>query len=71
MTMLFIDFVLSKKGQEIFKSVGRIPARTDTPPDPPRLLKGLKLFPSDPELIEKAKEYRILYRDIFLKSGDK
>jgi len=68
---LFIDFVLSKKGQEIFRSVGRIPARTDTPPDPPRLLKGLKLFPGDPEFIEKAKEYRILYRDIFLKSGGK
>ena len=51
----------------IFKSVNRIPTREDVLPDPPRLLKGLKLFPDDPEIIEQMEEYRALHRDIFLK----
>jgi len=64
---LFVDFILSQEGQMIFKNVNRIPTRDDVPPDPPRLLKGLKLFPDDPELLAHMDEYRRLYRDIFLK----
>ncbi len=40
---LFVDFVLSREGQMVFKKIGRIPARTEVEPDPPELIKGLKL----------------------------
>ena len=36
---LFIDFVLSKSGQEVLRDKGRIPARSDVTIDPPGLLK--------------------------------
>ncbi len=36
---LFIDFVLSKSGQEILRDKGRIPARSDVTINPPELLK--------------------------------
>lgn len=35
---LFVDFVLSKEGQEKLRDEGRIPARSDVPPNPPELL---------------------------------
>jgi iron(III) transport system substrate-binding protein len=63
---LFVDYVLSADGQKIFRSVQRIPTRKDVPPDPPRLLRGFKLFPSDPELIENLEKYRKMHKDIFL-----
>ena len=40
---LFVDFVLSREGQMVFRKIGRIPARTEVEPDPPGLIKGLKL----------------------------
>lgn len=61
---LFVDFVLSQDGQKILRHFNRIPTRTDVPPEPPRLLKGLKLIPSDRELVTKDVQ---LYKDIFLK----
>ena len=35
---VFIDFVLSKRGQEVIRSMNRIPDRIDTPPDHARLI---------------------------------
>jgi iron(III) transport system substrate-binding protein len=40
---LFVDFVLSREGQMVFKKIGRIPARIEVEPDPPGLIRGLKL----------------------------
>lgn len=42
---LYIDFVLSQEGQEIYQKRQRIPCREGIYPDPPRLTKGLKLEP--------------------------
>ena len=42
---LFIDFILSLDGQKIIRDRKRIPTRSDVPPDPPRLVKGLKFKP--------------------------
>jgi iron(III) transport system substrate-binding protein len=36
---LFIDYLLSKEGQEQIRAGGRIPARSDVPPNPPELFK--------------------------------
>lgn len=63
--MLFVDYVLSKEGQEIIRSVNRIPIRPDVLPNPPRLIQGLKLLHSDPAW--SGKEYVQLYREIFSK----
>jgi iron(III) transport system substrate-binding protein len=57
---LFIDYLLSKEGQEQIRAGGRIPARSDVPPNPPELFKqewkvdviGLK-----EDLVEAAKLY--------------
>lgn len=64
---LFVDYVLSVEGQKYIQKIGRIPLHPNVLPDPPRLIQGLKLMPPDPSLVEKAEEYRQLYRDIFLK----
>jgi iron(III) transport system substrate-binding protein len=42
---LLIDFLLSKEGQEIARTVGKLPARPEVEPPYPGLTKGLKLFP--------------------------
>src|ERR671910_496261 len=39
---LFMDFVLSKRGQEMIRGMNRIPDRIDTPPGQARLVEGLK-----------------------------
>ena len=63
---LFIDFFLSRKGQEIMRSLQRIPDRTDVLPDPPRLVEGIKaVFPSS-EMIENLNPYIKLFDQIFL-----
>lgn len=64
---LFVDFVLSKEGQMLIRSFHRIPPRLDVAPDPPRLLKGFKLFPFGPSLGERINEFNQLYTEIFIK----
>jgi iron(III) transport system substrate-binding protein len=62
---LFIDFVLSKDGQEMLRGFQRIPVRKDIEPDPPRLFRGFK------RAIETPDDYRDFdatvkqYRQIF------
>ena len=46
---LFVDFVLSKEGQEMLASLQRIPVRKDVEPDPPRLFRGFKYVIENPE----------------------
>ena len=64
---LLIDFFLSKKGQEIMRSLQRIPDRIDTPPYPPRLVEGIKpVFPPF-ELFDNLDRYIKLFDEIFLR----
>ena len=63
---LFIEFALSKEGQSAVREFGRIPARLEIKPDPPKLTEGIKLIPSDPNLgneVERLlKEFNALFR---------
>jgi len=63
---LFIDFILSREGQEVIASFYRIPNRTDMDPIVPRLRKGLKILPFDQTLVDDYERYIKLFREIFL-----
>ncbi len=62
---LFIDYSLSRKGQELFRSLRRIPDRVDTPPDPPNLLDGIVPAFTDPEIYDGFARYIKLFDEIF------
>jgi ABC-type Fe3+ transport system substrate-binding protein len=61
---LFIDFVLSKEGQELIRSFNRIPDRGDVPSE---LKEGAKLFPADPRWGDTYGKYVEEFRDIFFR----
>jgi iron(III) transport system substrate-binding protein len=66
---LFVDFVLSKDGQNLLRGLRRIPARPDVFPDPPSLTKDLNLYPARPEgMIEDYNETVASFDSIFVKS---
>jgi iron(III) transport system substrate-binding protein len=66
---LFVDFVLSKEGQNLLRGLRRIPARADVLPDPPALTKGLNLYPARPEgMIESYNETVARFDEIFNKT---
>lgn len=63
---LFIDFILSKEGQEITRAQGRIPARSDVEPLSSKMLQSklkLKTIPQDIGL--RYNEYIREFRQIF------
>ena len=62
---LFVDFVLSKKGQEIIQSLRRIPDRIDTLPDPPRLVEGITPAFAPTEVFEEFERYARLFHEVF------
>ncbi|HEY1269376.1 MAG TPA: extracellular solute-binding protein [Candidatus Binatia bacterium] len=62
---LFMDFLLSKKGQEILRAARRIPDRIDTPPDPPRLIEGIRPAVTSGEVYDNFEKYIKLYEDTF------
>ncbi|MBI2349383.1 MAG: substrate-binding domain-containing protein, partial [Deltaproteobacteria bacterium] len=62
---LFVDFVLSKKGQEIIQSLRRIPDRIDTLPDPPRLVEGITPAFAPTEVFEEFERYAKLFHEVF------
>jgi len=62
---LLMDFLLSKKGQEILRSLRRIPDRIDTPPDPPRLIEGIRPAITSPEVFDDFDRYIRLFNEIF------
>jgi iron(III) transport system substrate-binding protein len=62
---LFVDYVLSQRGQEIVRALRRIPDRIDTPPDPPSLLKGVTPAFTAPEIYDDFDRYIKLYQEIF------
>lgn len=62
---LLIDYILSKDAAKIIQSVNRIPDRSDVPPDPPSLTKGVPVLPSDLSLIKDYNRYVKLFRETF------
>ena len=62
---LLMDFLLSKKGQEILRSLRRIPDRIDTPPDPPRLIEGIRPAVTSPDIYDDFDRYVKLFNEIF------
>lgn len=60
---LFIDFVLSREGQQTVLAMGRTPARPGI--DTKMQAKNLKLFPVPPELGEDYNRYLKEFRDLF------
>jgi len=62
---LFIDFVLSRRGQELIRGMGRIPDRIDTPPEQGRLVEGIKPAFAPPEVLEDFERYAKIFHEIF------
>ncbi|HXG49930.1 MAG TPA: extracellular solute-binding protein [candidate division Zixibacteria bacterium] len=62
---LFIDFVLSKRGQELIRGMNRIPDRIDTPPEQKRLMEGIKPAFAPVEVFENFERYAKLFHEVF------
>ncbi len=62
---LFVDFMLSRKGQEVVRSLRRIPDRIDTLPDPPTLLQGVTPAFTAPEMYDDFDRQIKLFQEIF------
>jgi len=62
---LYIDFVLSREGQETLRNVQRIPVRKDVEADPPTLFKGYNRIMLQPMKSEEFNEILSLYKNIF------
>ena len=62
---LFIDFVLSKRGQEVIRGMNRIPDRIDTPPDQARLMENIKPAFAPAEVLDNFERYVKLFHEIF------
>ncbi len=58
---LFIDFTLSKEGQEKLWDFQRIPSRSDVEPKPARLFRGYKRYVVHPEEMQNLDETAKLY----------
>lgn len=61
---LFIDFLLSKEGQEMLVGFRRVPVREDVDPKPPRLFRGYKRVIEHPEEYKNFNEVVKLYQEI-------
>ena len=62
---VFLDFVLSREGQKLMQTPGRLIARGDLANEQAAMLKGLKIIPVDPALAEKLDAYAKQLRSIF------
>jgi iron(III) transport system substrate-binding protein len=60
---LFVDFILSKDGQQLLLSIERTPARPGI--DTKMEARKLKLFPMPPELGERYEQFQKELREIF------
>src|SRR5262245_35992091 len=60
---LFVDFLLSREGQAVIQSRGRVPARTDLPSSPDA--GTLKVHYVDPRLAPQFNQYEKEFREIF------
>jgi len=62
---IFLDFLLSREGQKLMQTPGRMIARSDLANDQAALLKQLKIVPVHPSLAEKLDDYAKQLRAIF------
>jgi iron(III) transport system substrate-binding protein len=62
---LFIDYVLSKEGQELFRNLGKIPARSDVVPKINIDRDKVRMIP--PEESARTQYYAKLFDDLFVK----
>jgi ABC-type Fe3+ transport system substrate-binding protein len=62
---LFIDFVLSKGGQEAIRAQRRVPDRIDVLPDPPKLAQGFSAVFTADEVYANFDQYVKLFQDTF------
>ena len=62
---LYIDFALSREGQRLFRTPGRLGARMDLVREQADLVKEVKIAPVNPALAEKLGEYAKQLRSIF------
>jgi len=62
---LFIDFVLSKRGQELIRGMSRIPDRIDTFPEQARLMEGIKPAFAPTEVLDNFERYARMFDEIF------
>ena len=63
---LFVDFALSRKAQELFRSANRVPARRDVEPPSPKMEQSklkLRLVPQDSSTRynEYVKDFRAIF----------
>ena len=67
--LLFLEYTMSREGQQLFQKAGYIPARSDVPPLNPKLLpaaNGLKSLVATPDIVEKnRKHWDDIYRQLF------
>lgn len=64
---LFIDYVLSREGQELFRGLGKIPARSDIAPTIKIDRDKIRMIP--PEESARTLYYAKLFNDLFVKGG--
>jgi iron(III) transport system substrate-binding protein len=62
---LYTNFVLSREGQKLMKTPGRLVAREDLEREQSDLKKKVKMVPVDPSLAEKLGDYAKQLRSIF------
>jgi iron(III) transport system substrate-binding protein len=62
---LFIDFVLSRRGQELVRGMNRIPDRSDTPPEQPRFIAAIKPAFAPAEVLEDFERYAKMFHEVF------
>jgi iron(III) transport system substrate-binding protein len=62
---LFLDFLLSKEGQEMLVGFQRIPVRKDVEPKPTRLFRGFKRVVERPDDYKYFSENVNLFQEIF------
>ena len=62
---LFLDFVLSKRGQELIRGMNRIPDRIDVAPAQARLIEGITPAFAPAEVLENFERYGKLFHEIF------
>lgn len=62
---IFLDFLLSREGQKLMQTPGRMSARGDFTNEQAAMLKDLKIVPVHPSLAEKLDDYAKQLRSIF------
>jgi len=62
---LFLDFMLSKRGQEIVRDMNRIPDHVDVQPKHPALMEGIEPVFAPAEVLENFEHYAKRFHEVF------